>query len=1127
MSKAKHQPLPCGGMGPNLVPTVHIDPEFDFLRYSGQAMHFGDQGLVAVGLGKEVTIVDAGSSQVVQSLSWHSHSVTSVRWLEPTSSAVAPASCKLLSGDCGGNIAVWDVSEGVVLRSFATERGLGIVEICLNSPKTTYALILLENGELVSLDTTGQREGFHRVSKPSTRSMAVIDCPLSPNPTVGLIGESAITVWQAGTDEFRSYSKTEWSFREVCTVTPKEFRGAAFSHAVFSHTYAELMFVACGNVISLFDWKLKLVLVPELVWCSASSTFRQLFPAWCHLPSVEFRTIKPQVFLFTLTSDAKLAAWLSKDDPTQSYRSSSIDARGSRSPGREVKFATQSSFNAFQFAVLLTDGFLLVWQYEEEYGYWSNDIVLELLPPMPIQLVPISPTELIYSASSGRLCHMEIITGTLKKSLSLTNGRAIVDFITYGKPYLYVTTSYQNNTQIAAIDLARGELAFLLRPPGLKGPSDSTRIKSVTIEQTTNKYLLLLFHNSSFEVWNLKTRLVVHTHSGAGLSYVCWGVPGITQHDPKLPTGVPLATLKSNGEIHLLHISNDGASSLHEPHLSLPAVSLSNVVQAFYADCLFVCVEHSTINVTRGNGEKFSSANLIKLHNSPIVHTAVCPAHCLPSGVNSRNVLLAVVFGNGSLGVWDAVSRARKASTDDTRLAIMAVSACWMQDAHVVVALAGGGVAVLGIDLVTTNSAFEAKSLLRAIHSPALLPPKLTTALQLALQFGHASGEEIVAKLRLWRTQVPDPVESTLSQGVIASRAFHTASYFGLKDVARFWATVIGSESETACDRDAVVPFQHRTTKSLALLPDAPLEASGIDIMSLPRSLLPYAGSFVGETRETLLLRLAVLCKLRQTVLSEVFDSTTGDSVEARVLTSRDLVICGNRQAASDVLIQANPMLPSYRDCAARACLIAATVEGAVSEPLVIASKRAAAMLLANGDVEGAVENFGLIHEHYEAALALASRGRWIEAARHIKIANADESQRAKLLHDWVEDCARNRQDVWCATILMTLNCPHEALASLVTRPERTDVAGLFAVWLENVLKESNTQVDDRKSISSPDRAARGGEEWEESSPSTWPGLKSLLRDILEQYLYFVRSHDLGSCIAESLHEVQQRLKTG
>lgn len=218
-------------------------------------------------------------------------------------------------------------------------------------------------------------------------------------------------------------------------------------------------------------------------------------------------------------------------------------------------------------------------------------------------------------------------------------------------------------------------------------------------------------------------------------------------------------------------------------------------------------------------------------------------------------------------------------------------------------------------------------------------------------------------------------------------------------------------------------------------------------------SLLPHFGS---ENRfsealadeDQLKQNRAALCQLRQNALT-TFQGRNVDDAKARLAVARELIAFGDLATAADVLIDTQAESEQFGNHATLAVAIAAVAGGSSqSTSLQLTAKRAAAMLLARGDVEGATEKFGLIGEHYEAAQALQSKGLWGPAALRAKLSPMSPSCRHELLHRWALHCAQRGRVSPAVKMLLVLQAPRQALAALADSSHLLATAGLFAVAL-------------------------------------------------------------------------------
>ena len=173
------------------------------------------------------------------------------------------------------------------------------------------------------------------------------------------------------------------------------------------------------------------------------------------------------------------------------------------------------------------------------------------------------------------------------------------------------------------------------------------------------------------------------------------------------------------------------------------------------------------------------------------------------------------------------------------------------------------------------------------------------------------------------------------------------------------------------------------------------------------------------------------------------------DSV-ARLFVARDLINMAEMEKAGEVLLETSCTVPSFAFHAQLAISVAAASQPRpLPTPLVLACKRAGAMLLAKGDVAGAVEKFALIGEHHEACMALQSTGRWMEAAVQARVSpTLSLACKLELLHRWVKSRAQRGEVMAPALLLLRLGSPRAALTLLNESPYTVDMGGLFGLFL-------------------------------------------------------------------------------
>ncbi|KAK7195899.1 hypothetical protein NESM_000522600 [Novymonas esmeraldas] len=189
------------------------------------------------------------------------------------------------------------------------------------------------------------------------------------------------------------------------------------------------------------------------------------------------------------------------------------------------------------------------------------------------------------------------------------------------------------------------------------------------------------------------------------------------------------------------------------------------------------------------------------------------------------------------------------------------------------------------------------------------------------------------------------------------------------------------------------------------------------------------------------------------------------DDSATRLSLARDWLRLEHRQQSVDVLLDAPSQSANYNELATLSMAVAASTavksssaDSATAALFVASAKRAAAMLLAQGDVEAAVEKLVLAGEQRSACVTLQSKGRWRDAVVLVKaVPRMQRGLHAEVLQRWSALSVQRGYRLLGATLLLASGGPvpgetqQPALAALSLLMESahfTDVAGVLAVVL-------------------------------------------------------------------------------
>ncbi|CUG91311.1 WD40 repeat-containing protein, putative [Bodo saltans] len=400
----------------------------------------------------------------------------------------------------------------------------------------------------------------------------------------------------------------------------------------------------------------------------------------------------------------------------------------------------------------------------------------------------------------------------------------------------------------------------------------------------------------------------------------------------------------------------------------------------------------------------------------------------------------------------------------------------------------------------------------------------------------------LVEELELYAdTMLPDRVASLLKVSAercaMEAAACLVAQFCGQKEKLHFWALVRYWRHSWEKNADAILEFSKGDADSVSeacldeggsvdALDSAFLQQWAHDILCPSQTAVPFGPMsplFAPDKYSEALAPVDIvemnrkcLIALRRYALNSLRGHNVDDS-EARLVMSRELLSLGDHAAACELLIDANIEHPSFDRFATLAIAIAGAAQqqqGYAAQMLELTSKRAAAMLLAKGDVDGAAEKFSMIGEHYEASLALQSRGLWNGAALVARLSPMTESCRGELLHRYATHCAQRGEGLVAARMLLGLKAPRQALVILADCAPLTDVAGLFAVALARqyaMLSESCLS----SIVASPFRSSHAGTTSHQQEVSPCETFGQLLIALLGDYENHLKS--VGNVFCQQL----------
>ena len=1072
---------------------------------SQHMVHFGAHHLAAfaaVSGSGDIIVVDTNSMQVVQTLSGHNSPVSCLLWRPQSSSNLMPSPAQLYSGDKAGVVALWDVGEGVMTRNLRLPVRAGVAAMTLLS--SHHLLVLGDDCSHFTFEATlSDPSPLHDVNTPFSISGNLRRTPirLTRSPLCGrmtscvVLGDRLLIVENLDSFAGPTRRDTPWS-RELVF----EDESAAVVDVCFSCVNPEVLYIAQRSGVACYDWKLDLMLSEQLVWVNGDTELRSIFPS--SAPRASDDGSRLPVF-YTFGSDMRLVAWyVLRADKLQC---ATTDIRGTRINSKSVAHVTQSEGDPTLFFVVFTDSSVCKWRFDALERVWSMEGYLENTLLRPTSFCAVDGTQLCVALENGCLALYDALFNRAVRKFNVVHSGTtkIVSLCRLSNRLVLLatsrTTQYKHYLQVAEIDVRCGEMRRIIR----EAPSvpEISPLKDMTVDRD-GKLMLLLFNSGAFEVWNVATKTTIYLHPGTGIVHACWG-PSASLISPQYDGHQLVAAMLEEGGVHYYVAYPDKLVRQRETFPLRLSSGSAPIVTACAHDQFMVCFDGSSgASVIRGIGETSKWALLSQMHKSSATQTLI---QCKPSRSQAQgteaNLLVAVCFEDGVCGVWDVRSRRRLGYSPDCKVACDAVAVQWLLDDTLAVLLKSGSILVTNKEFTEINSSVLSKCVRYPIQTPVFLLPKHASFMQTTLElagvvdanvglevdgegpsflmtglveenmpcrssFGQliaAPVESLADELRLYAsTMIPHEVETALecAAGSIEDAAEIVAKFFAQTEKRAFWATVKEHKNRWEC-QDASLEFSKSVkidasgAMSAKLHFEEELELAGVDIFetSLEQPMdpvwpvyIPSKYSVALSDATTLRLNRSALSNLRVSTLQASRTKHFDDSV-ARLQIARDCLVMGDLQKACDVLIDSRFEFDAFSLHATIAIAVTAAMQQQ-SPVFVLTAKRAAAMLLAKGDVEGAVEKFCLIGEHYEACLALQSVGRWADSAVVAQLSAMTDSCKAELAHRWATHCAQRGDVMAAARMLLALKLPRQALVLLADRPYFTDVAGLFAMAL-------------------------------------------------------------------------------
>ncbi|CCW66430.1 unnamed protein product [Phytomonas sp. Hart1] len=735
--------------------------------------------------------------------------------------------------------------------------------------------------------------------------------------------------------------------------------------------------------------------------------------------------------------------------------------------------------------------------------------------------------------------------------------------------------------QISLLDTRSGEVAWTLRAPSRT--AELTQVKNISMD-ASRSYLLVVFWNCTFEVWNTETRRLIRAHAEFGVGDVSWaparmrGCLDDLQGAPQLLLVIFVEGTLSLWSVYHDRVVDDGPANAV---FNLPPAGINRTVQSLAVGSRMLLFNSKGSGfVLYSNGgtlAKFSlkdvPPNLGPVRGLSAASLDVDPMNpsVLTPNKSSKEdqdegkeeeepflSLAAVVFDDHSFGVWDTATGERVGYSVNlsSGVLISAISICWIGRENIAVLGVDGAIYILHYTLRTVNSKFSSRALRRPLENMAFLPSSHRIYLQSSIElasmvdlsnslstlrttaekwelfssaalsspllrahaedktqplassmilnippeyrpyrgpFGQIIGPAISSldeELRLYQqTMVPSYLQRNILHAYGKRRwvdfFYWSARLFGQVEKQRFWLQA----------RLLATPVKGRgpIRRRAASGPPSPLSPDAeVGFLKETTSLYrPYflADDLTPYLSDSRVLRWNHLARVE--ARRRAFEGRKGgaEDVSGVLSLAQEFLALHQPAKAVDVLLNGHREGANFNELSTLALSIAAvSPAGGMGESgarapwpspqttqksdpttsfFYISVKRAAAIHLARGEVEAAVEKYLLAGDPREASRVLQFQGRWHEAAALIKQFTSDDDDdfhpddKAEAVRDilgrWGLQCLNVGERMEAARIFLHIRDPKRALEALSGSANYLDIAGALAMalWLEYGFSET------------------------------------------------------------------------
>lgn len=1094
----------------------------------------------------DVFVLDMNSMQLVQTLHRHNAPVTCVQWHPPPVSYLQHG-VLLITGDRQGVVVVWDVAEGVALGSVRVPNAQPVCALSFLWKK--YLFVLTRDGSSFVYDLhlagRGPLEGFDfsfcsgglKIFTP----LRMCTSKLSATQTCCVVlGDRVRVVSFLESGSNRPHTGL-WA-KDL--IYDSEDGYETVLDATFSEAQEDVLYFATRTSIGAYDWKLSLLLNEQVLWLSKGNVeFRRIFPSSpCSLAESEQQI----PFLYSFGTDQRLCAWYVS--PSDKVTTVTTDVRGARIMSKTVANVVQSPMSLNLFAVVFVDGSVARWRFLLERRRWSLEGYFSFALSKPTTFCVVGENVVCCALENGYVVLIDVLHNvTLRRINIVHSGGTRIVLLSphrWGESVWVVTNKTAQSRhyhQVTLLDCRSGVVLQILRKPDYP---NAACMKDITLSPKKD-FLLLAFFDGTCEVWNVEKGSLIHSLEGMGVVGVSWA-----------PRSFPSCPTKAQGDPELLALFSVGGT------LGLWTVYQDRVVPNRDAVSLFpknpatqvLCAPVDEAMLLVG-GVKVPS--LVRLDSSGV---CVSPLQNVPSNVsaitfavsqmkegdtdtqveaNLSSVFVALLFADGSFGVWRASNQNRLGYSIASQINLRAQSLTWRED-KLLVLTTTGDIAILGKSLASVNSNVSCKFHRRPLQTSAFFLPAHRTYIQTVLEtqvlcssfnksvpqadhspsylvtsidssrrpcrgpLGQVITSDIATlaqELDLYKdTMIPkyisDPMRRAVAQGRTDEVAFWVARFLGQQGKQRLWLQFSVSK------------------KSWRLGGDVSEGAQSGDQEALREGLeLPFFYSCCDHFSEAV-ANSKIVCKNRlrsnghRIAALEATKNHNVDVSKCRLAVARELLRLQEPQKAIDVLMDANYENDQFTRLADLAVAIAASVVARDSPSFALferTTKHLAAMCLAKGDLDSSVEKFVLSGDYYEAGLALQSSGKWNEAAVLAKVGSMTSYQQREILFRWCTHCAKRGETMEAVRIFLSMALPCEAIVLLSESTQLTDIAGLLTILLLTDSAFSSPEFFQQK-IQSP---------LKDEDPSSMLSLGGVVSNTLADYCKMLSS--VGNVAAERI----------